>query len=68
MLRSGLMSRIREIVRGMTQAKEARGVGITQGRLNQVVRGEIDEFRVDALINLMAFADLRVQLLVRTIR
>jgi len=68
MLRSQLMSRIHEMARGITPAKGAKCFGITQPCLNRVLRGEIDEFSVDALINMMVSAGLRVQLRVRTIR
>jgi predicted XRE-type DNA-binding protein len=62
MLRSQLMSEVREMARGMTRAKAAKCFGITQPRLNDLLRGRIDGFSLDALVKMIAFAGLRVQL------
>jgi predicted XRE-type DNA-binding protein len=44
-----------------TQAEAARKLGITQPRLNDLVRGRIDKFSLDALMNLAARAGLSVR-------
>ena len=62
MLRSQLMSDVREMARGMTQAKAMKCFGITQSCLNDLLRGRIDRFSLDALVKVIAFAGLRVQL------
>lgn len=67
MLRAELMSKIREIARGTTQAKAAKLFGITQPRLNDVLRGKIDKFSLDALVNMIAAAGLHVELRVRKV-
>ncbi len=67
MLRSELMSKIREVARGMTQATAARHFGITQPRLNDVLRGKIDKFSLDTLVNMIAAAGLHVELRVRKV-
>jgi predicted XRE-type DNA-binding protein len=67
MLRSELMSKIREIARGITQAKAAKRFGITQPRLNDLLRGKIDKFSLDALVNMIAAAGLHVELRVRKV-
>lgn len=67
MLRSELMSKIREITRGITQAKAAKLFGISQPRLNDVLRGKIDRFSLDALVNMIAAAGLHVELRVRKV-
>ena len=35
-----------------TQAEAARRLGVTQPRLNELLRGKIDKFSLDTLINL----------------
>jgi predicted XRE-type DNA-binding protein len=58
MLRSKLMSEIREVVRGMTQSSAAKRFGISQPRLNDLLRGKIDKFSLDALVNILAAAGM----------
>lgn len=65
-LRAKLMSEIRSAARGMTQAQAAKRFGTTQPRLNDILRGKIDKFSLDALVNLLAAAGLRVELRVRS--
>ena len=48
-----------------TQMERAREFGITQPRLNDLLRGRIEKFSLDALVNLAARAGLRVNLHVR---
>ncbi len=67
MLRSELMSGIREIARGMTQATAAKRFGITQPRLNDLLRGKIDKFSLDAVVNMFAAAGLHVQRRIRKV-
>ena len=45
-----------------TQAEAARRLAITQPRLNDLLRGRIDKFSLDALINLAAQAKIYVRL------
>ncbi len=47
---------------GLTQATAAAQLGITQPRLNALLKGAIDKFSLDALVNLCARAGLRAQL------
>jgi predicted XRE-type DNA-binding protein len=42
MLRAQLMSRVRDAARGASQREAAKRFGITQPRLNDVLRGRID--------------------------
>lgn len=65
LLRAQLMSRIRDIVRGTTQREAAKQFGISQPRLNDVVRGKISKFSLDALVNMLARAGMRVELKVK---
>jgi predicted XRE-type DNA-binding protein len=59
------MSEIRTVTRGSTRSLAARRLGITQPRLNDLMRGEIDEFSIDTLVNMLSEAGLRVELRVR---
>ena len=48
-----------------TQAEKAKSLGINQPRLNDLLRGRIDKFSLDALVNIASHAGLRVDLHVR---
>jgi predicted XRE-type DNA-binding protein len=65
LLRAQLMSKIREAARGMTQAEAAKKFGVTQPRINNVLRGRIDKFSLDALVNMLAKAGMRVEMRVK---
>ena len=66
-LRSDLMIRIEKYVKQseMTQAEAARKLGITQPRLNQLFKGKIQLFSLDALVNMLANAGMRVRMSVK---
>jgi predicted XRE-type DNA-binding protein len=55
-LRSDLMDKIEEIIKAndWTQAEAAKQCGVTQPRINDLVRGRISRFSVDALVNIAA--------------
>jgi len=61
-LRSELMDRITEIVKEArwTQAEAAKQCGVTQPRINDLLRGRISKFSVDALVNIAAALGRRV--------
>ncbi len=63
-LRSELMISIEKLVKrsGLTQAAAAKRLGITQPRLNALLRGKIDQFSLDALVAIAGHAGLRVEL------
>ena len=63
-LRSEIMIRIEEFVErsGLTQARVAARLGLTQPRLNALLKGKIDQFSLDALVNTATRAGLRVEL------
>ena len=67
-LRSEIIIRIEEFVErsGMTQASAATRLGLTQPRLNALLKGKIDQFSLDAPMNAAARAGLQVDLLVTT--
>ena len=62
-LRSELMIAIQETVAGwvLTQAEAARRLDVTQPRLNDLLRGRIGKFSLDALILLAERAGLSVR-------
>ena len=66
-LRSELMMRIEDFYResGMTQAAAAKALGITQPRLNALLKGKIGLFSLDALVNIATRAGLNVRLVVK---
>ena len=61
-VRSTLMFTIRNLIedRGLTQAKAARLLGVTQPRVSDLVRGRIDLFSIDALVDMLARAGIKV--------
>ena len=66
-LRSELMIRIDRIIteRHLTQAAAARLLGVTQPRVSDLVRGKIDLFSIDTLVDMLAHAGIRVTLSLR---
>jgi predicted XRE-type DNA-binding protein len=62
--RSELMIAIRSRIEKwrVSQAEAARRLGLTQPRLNDLLRGRIDKFSLDALINLAQPAGLAVRI------
>ena len=66
-LRSEMMSKIEHFVRssGLTQKECAARMGVTQPRLSDLLKGKIDKFSLDALVNMLGHAGMRVRLLVK---
>jgi predicted XRE-type DNA-binding protein len=63
-MRSDLMIAIQQRVRGwnISQADAARRLGITQPRLNDLLRSKIDKFSLDMLVGLAGQAGISVRL------
>jgi predicted XRE-type DNA-binding protein len=61
--RADVMIAIRDVVNSWrtTQAEAAGRLGITQPRLNDLLRGRIGKFSLDALMNIAARAGLSVR-------
>ena len=61
--RADLVIAIREVVESwkVTQAKAAKRLGVNQPRMNDLVRGRIDKFSLDALMKLACRAGLAVR-------
>jgi predicted XRE-type DNA-binding protein len=62
--RSELMIQIRELIRAKkwTQATAARHCGVSQPRINDLLRGRIDKFSIDALVNMAASLGQKVHI------
>jgi predicted XRE-type DNA-binding protein len=52
---------------GMTQVQAANALGITQPRFNQLLKGKIGIFSLDALVNMATSAGMRVGLSIRPV-
>ena len=63
-MRSNLLIAVEQRVRSwnVTQAEAAKRLGITQPRLNDLLRGRVTNFSLDTLINLATQAGLAVRL------
>ncbi len=61
-VRSTLMFTIRKLIQeqGLTQAKAAQLLGVTQPRISDLVRGRIDLFSIDSLVDMLARAGIKV--------
>ena len=66
-LRSQLMRQIDAYYRGsgLTQAAAARALGLTQPRLNALLKGRLHQFSLDALVNIASNAGMNVRLIVK---
>lgn len=67
LIRSALMIKIGAYVKksGLTQQQAAKALGVTQPRLNQLLKGKISVFSLDALVNMLARVGMRVELKVK---
>ena len=63
-MRSNLLIALQQKVKSwnVTQAEAARRLGVTQPRLNDLLRSKIDKFSLDMLINLAIHAGISVRL------
>lgn len=63
-LRSALMMQLEQhlTAQGWTQAEAARRIGVTQPRISDLMRGKIDLFGIDTLVNMATAVGLRVEL------
>lgn len=66
-IRSSLMISIRKLIesRGLKQTEAAELFGVTQPRISDLVRGKMELFSIDGLVNMLAHAGLRVELTVQ---
>ncbi|HZZ88085.1 MAG TPA: XRE family transcriptional regulator [Caulobacteraceae bacterium] len=63
-LRSRLMMALRDHIaqKKLSQAAAAELLGVTQPRISDLVRGKVDLFSLDTLVNMLAAAGLHVEI------
>ena len=66
-LRSELMIQIMQTieVKGWTQKKAAKKLGVTQPRISDLLRGKIDLFSLDMLVNMLASMGDKVEIKIK---
>ena len=70
LIRADLMIELQRRIdaKGMSQAAAAKRLRVTQPRISDLLRGRIDLFSTDALIDMLARLGVRVRVLVRPSR
>ncbi|HAU2961135.1 TPA: XRE family transcriptional regulator [Salmonella enterica subsp. diarizonae] len=63
-LRSALMMALEKKIRdqGWTQAEAARHLSVTQPRVSDLMRGKINVFAIDTLVNMLTAAGMHVEM------
>jgi predicted XRE-type DNA-binding protein len=63
-LRSAMMIALCDYIKGegLTQKQAAKRLGVMQPRISDLVRGRIDLFAIDSLVNMLALAGLRIEM------
>jgi len=63
-IRSTLMIAVRKVIeeRNLTQVEAAKLLGVTQPLVSNIVRGRIDLFSIDTLVDMLARAGIHVDL------
>lgn len=63
-LRSRLMIAVRDYIEreGLSQAQAAKLFGVTQPRISDLVRGKIDLFSIDMLVNMACAGGLHINM------
>lgn len=46
----------------LTQAEAAKLLGVTQPRISDLMRGKVDVFSIDTLVNMLAAAEIRLEM------
>ncbi|MFZ1546551.1 MAG: helix-turn-helix transcriptional regulator [Candidatus Nitrotoga sp.] len=67
LLRTDLMIKIEQLIKksGLIQSEAAKVLGITQPRVNDLLKGRIEKFSLDALVNMVARAGMEVKMTVK---
>ena len=70
LVRADLLIQVQKAIaaRGLKQAEAARMLRVTQPRVSDLLRGRIDLFSTDALIDMLARLDVGVPLVVKSPR
>ena len=66
-VRAELMVNLQKVItaRGLKQAEAAELLGVTQPRVSDLMRGRIDLFSIDALIDMLARLGIRAKLVLQ---
>lgn len=66
MIKSRLMMEIESFIKSkaMTQAQAAELMGVTRPRISDVMRGKIDKFTIDALVDMLSKAGFQLAITV----
>ncbi len=66
-LRSSLMMALTDHIKaeGLSQSQAAKVFGVSQPRVSDLMRGKIELFGIDTLVNMLAAAGLHVEMTVR---
>ena len=69
-VRAELMVNLQKVIRarGLKQAEAAELLGVTQPRISALMRGRIDLFSIDTLIDMLARLGVRAQLVLHPSR
>jgi predicted XRE-type DNA-binding protein len=69
-IRSSLIIAVLKLIeeRSLTRIEAAKLFGVTQPRISNVVRGRIDLFSIDTLVDMLARAGVHVDLVFSTLR
>jgi predicted XRE-type DNA-binding protein len=64
LLRSQLMLMVSRLIadRKLTQVQAAQLLGVSQPRVSDVVRGRVERFTIDALVEMLANAGVRLEI------
>jgi len=65
-IRADLMIQLTKLIetRGVTQASAAKLLGVTQPRISDLMRGKIDRFSIDTLIEMLGRTGARVSFVI----
>lgn len=63
-LRSSLMIALKDhiIAEGLTQKQAAKKLDVTQPRISELMRGKINLFAIESLVNMVVRAELRIEM------
>lgn len=66
-LRSALMTALKDHITraGLSQSQAAKLLGVTQPRVSDLMRGKIDLFGLDSLVNMATAAGLHIEMRVQ---
>jgi predicted XRE-type DNA-binding protein len=67
LIRADLMSQLKRVIetRGLTQKEAAEAMGVTQPRVSDLVRGKIDLFTIDTLVEMLTHLGMAVTVTAR---